>query len=517
MPHSARSLHRHLSILVLGLVAMAATGSTARAQFTWATDNAGNYAGSWTTGSNAGTGFGSWTLSANAPADNFAGNYIATPPNNGVSGFTGGNAFMQYAKFNTLSVFANADRSMSSALAIGDTLSFQWGVHWDVGNGTGAKGFNLYANGTTQVINLNNGGNGNIVLNDSTTVLTAFGSTAMTINVTRNSVSELVISTPQGRNGGSGFSQTLSGLNNTAIDAFRFYASRQEDNDNRNNSFNNFKVANSGTYNFGGSITESRAMIGGGALTVGGNTTLTLTNAGNTFTGGSTVAAGSELTIGNGGANGSLAGNVANSGRLTFNSSSSLTYAGQLSGSGTFVKSGSGLLTLSGNSAGYAGATLLQSGSLNVSGALGGTVEVSSGAVLVGALSVASGKALGGSGTIDGNVSLAANAAFVFDPAETLTVQNGTVSFGGFGVDDILGLDQNTPDGIYTLIAGAVNLANVSNVGAGSAYSLGGGKSAYLQAGSLQLVVVPEPPAVIAVVGGLAGVAAYGFRRRRRA
>ncbi len=29
------------------------------------------------------------------------------------------------------------------------------------------------------------------------------------------------------------------------------------------------------------------------------------------------------------------------------------------------------------------------------------------------------------------------------------------------------------------------------------------------------LVVVPEPPAVIAVVGGLAGVAAYGFRRRR--
>ena len=60
-----------------------------------------------------------------------------------------------------------------------------------------------------------------------------------------------------------------------------------------------------------------------------------------------------------------------------------------------------------------------------------------------------------------------------------------------------------------------MNLANVSNVGAGSAYSLGGGKSAYLQAGSLQLVVVPEPSAVIAVVGGLAGVAAYGFRRRR--
>ena len=31
------------------------------------------------------------------------------------------------------------------------------------------------------------------------------------------------------------------------------------------------------------------------------------------------------------------------------------------------------------------------------------------------------------------------------------------------------------------------------------------------------LVVVPEPPAVLAVVGGLAGVAVYGFRRRRHA
>jgi hypothetical protein len=31
------------------------------------------------------------------------------------------------------------------------------------------------------------------------------------------------------------------------------------------------------------------------------------------------------------------------------------------------------------------------------------------------------------------------------------------------------------------------------------------------------LVVVPEPPTVIAVVGGLAGVAVYGFRRRRHA
>ena len=505
MPHSARSLHRHLSILVLGLVAMAATGSTARAQFTWATDNAGNYAVSWTNGSDGGTGFGAWGFGVGANSGNFIGN----PSNNGMG--TTGIGTTAFGLYATGGAYFSGGRAFDSAMQVGDTFTFWWSMNFDA-NG-GGKGFDLKANNTT-VFNVNNFNSGAITTT-SGTANSNYGTTPMLVTATRTSDSQYAFSMTS-RSGGATYSTTIS--SSAAFDSFNLYIGNQNNGDGeRNIYFNNFQLANSGTYNFGGSITESRAMIGGGALTVGGSTTLTLTSAGNTFTGGSTVAAGSELTIGNGGANGSLAGNVANSGRLTFNSSSSLTYAGQLSGSGTFVKSGSGLLTLSGNSAGYAGATLLQSGSLNVSGALGGTVEVSSGAVLVGALSVASGKALGGSGTIDGNVSLAANAAFVFDPAETLTVQNGTVSFGGFGVDDILGLDQNTPDGIYTLIAGAVNLANVSNVGAGSAYSLGGGKSAYLQAGSLQLVVVPEPPAVIAVVGGLAGVAAYGFRRRRRA
>ena len=508
MPHLARSLYRHFSILVLGLVAMAATGGTAQAQFTWATDNAGNYGGSWTNGSDGGTGFGAWGLGAGASSGNFIGN----PSNNGMG--TTGIGTTAFGLFANGDAYFNGGRAFDSAMQVGDAFTFWWAMNWDANGGN--KGIDLKANNTA-VFNINNG-NSSTITTSNGAADTNYGTTSMLVTATRTSGSQYAFSMTS-RSGGATYSTTIS--SSAAFDSFNLYIGNQDDfsanNGNRNIYFNNFQLANSGTYNFGGSITESRAMTGGGALTVGGSTTLTLTSAGNTFTGGSTVAAGSELTIGNGGASGSLAGNVANSGRLTFNSSSSLTYAGQLSGTGTFVKSGSGLLTLSGSSAGYAGATLLQSGSLNVSGALGGTIEVSSGAVLVGALSVASGKALGGAGTIDGNVSLAAGAAFVFDPAETLTVQNGTVSFGGFGVDDILGLDQNTPDGTYTLIAGAVNLANVANVGAGNAYSLGGGKSAYLQEGSLQLVVVPEPPAVIAVVGGLAGVAAYGFRRRRRA
>jgi hypothetical protein len=141
---------------------------------------------------------------------------------------------------------------------------------------------------------------------------------------------------------------------------------------------------------------------------------------------------------------------------------------------------------------------------------------VSNGAVLVGSLSIPAGETIGGDGTIDGSILLAAGALFDFDPTKTLAVTSGTVSFGGFGVADIVGLDQNTPEGIYTLISGAVNLANVSNVGQGNAMSLGGGKSAYLQQGSLQLVVVPEPSAIITILGGLAGLGCYGSRRGRR-
>jgi len=60
-------------------------------------------------------------------------------------------------------------------------------------------------------------------------------------------------------------------------------------------------------------------------------------------------------------------------------------------------------------------------------------------------------------------------------------------------------LTSGTADGIYTLINGTatIDFANVSNVGSSNAYDLGGGKSAYFQSGSLDLVVtaVPEPSA----------------------
>jgi hypothetical protein len=104
-----------------------------------------------------------------------------------------------------------------------------------------------------------------------------------------------------------------------------------------------------------------------------------------------------------------------------------------------------------------------------------------------------------------------AGATSRFVVGNTLAV-TGSATFGGVSVADIQGLSSSTPDGTYALMSGLVNFASVSNVGGGNAYSLGGNKSAYLQQGSLQLVVVPESSVFIVGIAGL--WAAVAIRRR---
>ena len=219
------------------------------------------------------------------------------------------------------------------------------------------------------------------------------------------------------------------------------------------------------------------SLSGAGLYTVGGNDTI----GGLAGTGG-TVA---------------LGGNV-----LAISQAGSGTFAGALTGSGTLSKSGVGMLTLAGNAGAFTGTILAQSGTLAVTGTLGGAVSVSGSGVLA------------GSGMVAGNLFFAAGAGLWFDPLAVLQA-GGTTSFGGFGVANVLGLDQNTPDGSYTLISGSVNLANVTNLGPANAVSIGGTKTAYLEGLGLRLVVVPEPAAAVALVAGLAGLAACGLRRRR--
>jgi hypothetical protein len=124
---------------------------------------------------------------------------------------------------------------------------------------------------------------------------------------------------------------------------------------------------------------------------------------------------------------------------------------------------------------------------------------------------VGTGATIGGNGSLAGTLN--------FDTGSMLDVSGGTltvaglVSFDNFGFGNLVGFDVNSvADGTYTLISGTnFDFTNVSNFGPSNALSLGGGRSAYFNSGSLQVVVIPEPGA--ALMGGL-GILAL-LRRRR--
>ncbi|WP_206185544.1 autotransporter-associated beta strand repeat-containing protein, partial [Sphingosinicella sp. CPCC 101087] len=188
-------------------------------------------------------------------------------------------------------------------------------------------------------------------------------------------------------------------------------------------------VANEGTLLFDRSdaLTFEGSISGSGALRQAGTGTTILTGA-NLYTGGTTIGSGT-LQIGDGGTTGSILGNVANDGTLTFNRSDAVTFAGTVSGTGSLVKDGAGTLILTAANS-YTGATQVVAGTLLVNGdqsAATGLTSVASGATLAGAgiiggdVAVDDGGTLapgaGGAGvlTINGSLSLASAAQIGMD------------------------------------------------------------------------------------------------------
>ncbi len=120
-----------------------------------------------------------------------------------------------------------------------------------------------------------------------------------------------------------------------------------------------------------------------GSLVQQGPGGLTLTGT-NNYGGGTTINGGT-LTIGGGGASGSIAGNVAiSSGTLAFSRSDNVSFGGNISGAaGSFVKQGTNALTLTGTNT-YGGGTTINGGTLTIgaggaSGSIAGNVTISSG------------------------------------------------------------------------------------------------------------------------------------------
>jgi fibronectin-binding autotransporter adhesin len=96
--------------------------------------------------------------------------------------------------------------------------------------------------------------------------------------------------------------------------------------------------------NSSNTLTISGPISGSGGLTTGGVGEVVLT-ANNTYSGGTTISAGT-LSLGNGGMTGSVAGSITNNATLLFSLAGNQPFANSVSGSGNVVVSGPGTVTL---------------------------------------------------------------------------------------------------------------------------------------------------------------------------
>jgi outer membrane autotransporter protein len=110
--------------------------------------------------------------------------------------------------------------------------------------------------------------------------------------------------------------------------------------------------------------TIAAPIVGTGGLNKAGLGLLTLTGS-NTYTGGTTIAAGT-LQIGHGGTTGSIVGDVVDNANLAFSHSDNITFSGLVSGTGTLTQIGPGTLTLTNLTNSYSGGTFALGGTLSV-------------------------------------------------------------------------------------------------------------------------------------------------------
>ena len=206
-------------------------------------------------------------------------------------------------------------------------------------------------------------------------------------------------------------------------------------------------------FNRSNTHTYAGVISGGGSVTQRGNGT-TVLSGDNTYTGGTTIAAGA-LQLGAGGSTGGIVGNVANSGSLIFNRGNTYTHGGIISGTGNVVQWGAGTTVLGGVNT-YSGGTTVNSGTLQISqdanlGAASGALSLDGGTLATTAsFNTARATTLGASG---GGINVAASTSFGVTSA---IGGSGALSKGGAGT---LALHaDNVYAGGTTITAGTLQL-----------------------------------------------------------
>lgn len=271
-----------------------------------------------------------------------------------------GNGFLELSGANTYSggtTLTSGTLLVGSDANLGDasgTLTFNGGTLQNTGAFTTGRATTLNAAGGTFLANMNLVMNGPI---SGTGRLTKTGAATLTLTGANNYTGGTTISAGTLQVGNGGTSGSIAGnITNNGVLAF----------------------SRSDASIFGG------AASGTGSLDQRGTGTTVLSGA-NTYTGGTTISAGT-LQIGNGGTAGSILGNVADNGILAFNRSDGVTFGGIVSGGGSLEQRGAGTLTLTGANS-YTGGTTLAGGTLSVAsdgnlGATSGQLTFSGGTLL---------------------------------------------------------------------------------------------------------------------------------------
>jgi fibronectin-binding autotransporter adhesin len=239
-------------------------------------------------------------------------------------------------------------------------------------------------------------------------------------------------------------------------------------------------LSGTGTINTDGGVaaTINTPIVDGSSqtLTKVGGGTLILTAA-NSYTGGTTISGGT-LQLGNGGATGSIIGDVIDNGAFAINRSDAFTFGGVISGTGAFNQIGTGSTTLTAIET-YSGLTTISAGTLALTGA--GSIANSSGVIANGVFDVSGVSAAGTSiKSLSGSGSVALG-------TKTLTLTNASGNFAGSiggaggltladGTQTLSG--ANAYGGATTItagtlaLAGAGSIANSSGVVANSVFDI---------------------------------------------
>lgn len=197
---------------------------------------------------------------------------------------------------------------------------------------------------------------------------------------------------------------------------------------------------------------DSNSPIGGAfTLAKAGLGTL-ITAATNTYTGVTTISAGT-YQLGNGGATGSIpsANNITNNAALVYNRTGTFTYTGVISGTGTVTKNSSSTLIYTGTNT-YSGTTTINAG----------TLQLGNG---------------GATGSILNSANIVNNATLAFNNTGTYTYANvisgtGVVTKSASGTITLTA--ANTYSGSTTLNAGTININSTSAIGTGTFIIAGG-------------------------------------------